>query len=49
MKNIVALSSVGEMFITEEGKTERWVHIADKRIKKAIARIYKFKSWQLKP
>lgn len=49
MKQIIALSAAGEMFITQEDKTELWVKVVDKRIKKAIARIYKFKSWQLRP
>lgn len=48
MKNIVAISAVGEMYITQEGKTEHWVHIVNPKVKKSIARIYGFKSWQLK-
>jgi len=49
MKQVIALSAAGEMYIDVEKDGKHWVHIVDKRIKKAIARIYGFKSYQLKP
>ena len=48
-KQEIAISASGEMYIDIHGEGTKWVHIVDKRIKKAIARIYGFKSWQLKP